>query len=92
MRKPDPFYSSLAWRVLRKARLERDRYACVACRAPARTVDHIQSRRSGGADQLSNLRSLCAQCDNRIKEGSDGRRRNGGRMGVIGPDGWPVDS
>jgi 5-methylcytosine-specific restriction protein A len=89
----DSFYASPFWRALRKQALERDRYQCSApgCTRKATIVDHIVSRRLGGADALSNLRSLCVACDNRIKEDANGVRRRGGSLkGPIGADGWPA--
>jgi len=68
----DPFYSSAAWRDLRRRALRRDRYRCVLCGVDVRKlgasrVDHIQPRRRRPdlALVLANLRSLCATCDNR---------------------------
>ena len=68
----DLFYQSPAWRALRRQALKRDRYRCVLCRASLRApgssrVDHIESRRRRPELELelSNLRSLCASCDNR---------------------------
>jgi 5-methylcytosine-specific restriction protein A len=90
----DPFYACAQWRSLRKQALERDGYLCQApgCQRAATIVDHIVSRRCGGADALSNLRSLCVICDNRIKEDARGRRRRGGSLkGPIGVDGWPFE-
>jgi len=68
----DTFYSTPAWRALRRQALKRDRYQCVLCRADLRKlgssrVDHIKPRRRWPelALVLANLRSLCATCDNR---------------------------
>ncbi len=67
----DPFYQAPAWRELRKRALKRDRYRCVLCGADLRKlgtsrVDHILPRRRRPDLELvlSNLRSLCAPCDN----------------------------
>jgi 5-methylcytosine-specific restriction endonuclease McrA len=65
------FYGTKAWKDLRLLALRRDRYQCVMpnCTTPGRgaggrlTVDHIIERRKGGADVLSNLRTLCTTCD-----------------------------
>jgi 5-methylcytosine-specific restriction endonuclease McrA len=86
----DPFYTSKEWRRLRWATLVRDHHKCVACGEHGTIADHIKSRRSGGADDLSNTRTLCRRCDNRIKESRSGTRANRGVVGVIGADGWPV--
>jgi 5-methylcytosine-specific restriction endonuclease McrA len=45
------------------------------CRRRASIADHIISRREGGSDDKSNLRSLCVACDNWLKEKADGTRR-----------------
>ena|SRR5260370_31821246 len=63
----DPYYGTQAWRRLRAIVLERDGYRCtaLACGTPGRgigaplIVDHVVERRKGGADHLSNLRTLC---------------------------------
>ena len=67
-----PFYQSSAWQSLRKQALARDRYHCVLCGANvgargAARVDHIKPRAQypGLALVLSNVRTLCATCDNR---------------------------
>ena len=73
----DGFYLSDDWKALRKACLQRDRFQCVRCASPAFIADHIVSRRLGGRDELSNLRSLCRRCDNALKEKWDGNRREG---------------
>jgi hypothetical protein len=63
------------------------------CPRPGRIVDHIVSRRRGGANHPSNLRHLCAVHDNAVKEGADGQRRSGGELVVKGCDvrGRPID-
>ena len=86
----DPYYLSPEWKALRRATLERDGSRCVACGDPASIADHIIRRRDGGADTLSNLRSLCRICDNRVKEGRAGKRGRMGILGVVGADGWPI--
>jgi 5-methylcytosine-specific restriction endonuclease McrA len=75
----DPYYRSKDWRVLRAQVLTRDHYQCTApdCKAKASVVDHITSRRNGGTDTMSNLRSLCQSCDSSIKELASGQRRKG---------------
>lgn len=51
------------WAIRREEALARDRYRCRLCGSSSSlSVDHIQSRGSGGTDELRNLRSLCAQC------------------------------
>jgi len=77
----DPFYASPEWKALRRLRLEIDGHACVipGCGKTARIVDHVISRRTGGADTIENLRSLCVDHDNRFKENHLGARRGGTR-------------
>lgn len=89
----DPFYRSLAWRRLCAAVAKRSRGMCEApgCRNKGRVVDHVVSRRRGGPDSLSNLRHLCASCDNRIKEDQHGRRRSQGIMAGCDVHGVPSD-
>ena len=78
----DAYYHSTDWKTLRQAVFRRDGYACSVpgCERPVFTADHIVSRRAGGKDEMSNLRSLCATHDNQVKEGPDGTRRSGGRF------------
>jgi 5-methylcytosine-specific restriction enzyme A len=92
---PHPFYRTLEWRRLREAALLRDYYRCSVpgCIKVATRVDHIVSRKNGGADRLDNLRSLCAAHDNQIKEDANGNRRRDGKLSVHGCDenGRPID-
>jgi 5-methylcytosine-specific restriction endonuclease McrA len=69
----DPFYRSKLWSALRTKALSRDRYVCSVCGVrclgkrlglPSPVVDHIRSRRSGGADTLDNLTTMCLPCHN----------------------------
>jgi 5-methylcytosine-specific restriction enzyme A len=94
MRLRNPFYDSPEWKLLRWEALDRDHHRCVTpgCGRRATRVDHILSRGRGGPDALSNLRCLCAICDNKIKEDRDGNRRSAGRLSVIGIDGWPISN
>ncbi len=71
----DAYYLSADWKTLREACLKRDGYRCVMCGKPAIVADHVVSRKAGGADALSNLRSLCREHDNRFKERPGGSRR-----------------
>jgi 5-methylcytosine-specific restriction protein A len=76
----DPYYGTQGWRRTRAKVLERDGYRCTAsdCGTPGRgvggrlVVDHVVERRNGGADHVSNLRTLCPTCDNR-RHGRRGR-------------------
>jgi hypothetical protein len=94
MPRADPFYSTKKWKLLRKAALLRDLYTCVVpgCGQPAFIVDHIQARGAGGRDALDNLRSLCREHDNAVKEDASGKRRGRGAL-VRGcyADGSPRD-
>lgn len=57
----DPYYRTKEWLALRAACLKRDGYRCAVpgCVIRASHADHIVSRKKGGADHLSNLRSYC---------------------------------
>jgi 5-methylcytosine-specific restriction endonuclease McrA len=67
------YYSTKEWRRLRTAQLQREPW----CRAhlmrgevvAAVVADHVIPRRRGGADDLSNLQSLCRSCDARKRNG-----------------------
>lgn len=56
---------------------------CAGCGAPATTVDHVIPKAEGGTDARSNLRALCAACQQR-KAGREGRRAQlrGGEGGI----------
>jgi len=58
----DAFLHSTAWRTLRAAFLRANPRCCVpGCPTPADTVDHIRSRRRGGAPlDPNNLQGFCA--------------------------------
>jgi 5-methylcytosine-specific restriction endonuclease McrA len=91
----DKYYKTKRWLHLRKARLLLDLYRCVVpgCGQFAVVVDHIVARDAGGPDTLDNLRSLCREHDNAIKEDKAGKRRSGARLVVRGcfADGTPRD-
>ena len=84
----DPYYRSAEWLAVRGEALERDRYTCTVagCGEPACVVDHILSRRRGGTDDKTNLRSLCRGHDNQLKEKQNGERRSGGVPFIRGCD------
>lgn len=71
----DRFYDTHRWRLLSDACKARDGYQCTsdACRTVNRghggrlVAAHIIPRRQGGPDALSNLRTLCPSCDNKIE-------------------------
>ena len=101
MKRPDPFYTSQAWRDLRRRALARDGYRCVVCHrsiaAPgAARVDHIKPRSTHPhlGLVLANLRSLCAEHDNQShrEKGRGGGPRDE-RFVIRGCDagGWPAD-
>jgi 5-methylcytosine-specific restriction endonuclease McrA len=89
----EPYYKSPEWRALRLACLKRDHFKCVVpgCGLKATSVDHIIGRREGGADALTNLRSLCKAHDNMVMQSSNGERRRSGQLTAKGcdADGWP---
>ena len=91
----DAYYNSRHWKQLREAALLRDLYRCAVpgCRRMANVVDHVVHRRSGGRDELSNLRCLCAEHDNQVKEDAQGKRRSNGQAFLRGCDakGIPLD-
>jgi hypothetical protein len=55
-------------------------------------VDHIVSRSRGGADVLSNLRSLCRAHDNQVKKDATGAYRPGGVAKGCDVMGIPLDA
>lgn len=92
----DPFYQCAEWQALRLQALRRDRWRCVLCGASVATrgqsrVDHIQPRRVRPdlALVLSNLRTLCARCDNQ-RHAID--KSDAVRVQMRGADanGWPT--
>jgi hypothetical protein len=77
------FYQSAEWRALRLLVLRRDHWRCVLCSAPVwgkgkARVDHIRERTEAPhlARDPSNLRTLCATCDNQ-RHGDKGRAVRG---------------
>jgi 5-methylcytosine-specific restriction endonuclease McrA len=91
----DPFYLTKTWRGLRAARLQMDGHTCVVpgCGQRATVVDHVRGRKDGGADILSNLRSLCREHDQMVKERPGGKRAFKGKLVARGchADGSPRD-
>ena len=85
---PVRYHGTVAWKRLRLVALQRDGFRCAVpgCGKPATHVDHVQRRADGGADTLGNLRSLCAEHDNQVKERPDGKRAGGGVLRVKGCD------
>jgi 5-methylcytosine-specific restriction endonuclease McrA len=89
----DPYYHSKEWKQLRTAAFARDHDTCVVpgCNQRAIAVDHIKARKAGGADQLGNLRSLCKQHDNQVKEYKGKRRNTAFKVTGARADGSPLD-
>lgn len=92
---PDPFYYSKPWRAFRAAML-RDHPHCfvVGCRIPASHVDHIISRRRGGAPlDRRNARCYCEPHHNAKTARLDQPGRAASAKPLLafgcGPDGWP---
>jgi 5-methylcytosine-specific restriction endonuclease McrA len=77
IKRADPFYLSPEWKETRARVLERDGHRCTirGCERRAFICDHIISRKAGGSDDESNLRSLCRVHDNARKENHLGERR-----------------
>ena len=76
----DPYYLSPAWEKLRLTALRAAGWRCVTCGCGVRgqkagqsrpMVDHIITRRKGGADDLTNLQVLCARCHGQKTAWSD---------------------
>ena len=58
------------WYKARMIALRRDNFICVFCGSNEDLeVDHIQPRKKGGSDDLSNLRTLCHKCHMRYVHG-----------------------
>lgn len=90
-----PFYSTHAWRVLRKRALQRDAYRCTWCGADVSgpgeaRVDHIKPIAVAWALRLSfdNVRTLCIRCDN---QRHIEKTRGASAVFGCGPDGQPRD-
>lgn len=82
------------WRRLRKLVLDRDRYLCTLCfnagiLTEATEVDHIIGVAEGGTDELSNLRSVCRKCHEKIT--AIQRSKATSNKVRIGADGWPIN-
>jgi 5-methylcytosine-specific restriction endonuclease McrA len=92
----DPFYHSNAWRELRYLCLKRDHWHCTVCERSVRLkgsarVDHIIDRRERPdlALMLSNLRTLCASCDNKRHAEKGGRQIERPEIALDGlPKSW----
>lgn len=93
------FYNTKQWHIARARTLRRDGKRCVKCDADVSEkgkarVDHILSRRERPDLSLSvsNLRTLCAKCDNHRHHG-DKLHKGKGEYEVVevGLDGLPTD-
>src|SRR3546814_12619041 len=85
----DPFYWSHEWRTFRASILrERPRCQAPGCPSASKHVDHIISRRRGGAPfDRRNVQALCASCHSRLTakyDGGFGNQRKGGKANVPG--------
>jgi 5-methylcytosine-specific restriction endonuclease McrA len=65
---PDPRYTGMPWRTLRRIILERDRGVCQVrgpgCEGEAKAVDHIVPTCEGGDFyDPANLRASCRKCN-----------------------------
>jgi 5-methylcytosine-specific restriction protein A len=70
------------WDQLREQVIARDQGLCQCCLGfgritPGRDVDHIRSKREGGADTLANLQLLCRSCHNEKTQQEAQRGRAG---------------
>lgn len=94
----DPFYKTEAWRRLRQQyRAEHPVCETPLCSKPTSHVDHILSRKKGGASlDKNNLQAQCHSCHSRKTAMIDGGFGNKARQdlgGVVGCDasGNPLD-
>ena len=55
-------YSNSEYKKVRAERLVMDHAACMVCKAPATTVQHVDYRRAGGKEIPEDLRALCRLC------------------------------
>lgn len=58
-----PNLSGRAWYATRARIFARDDHRCQECGAPAKHLDHITPIAMGGSGDDSNLRALCARCN-----------------------------
>jgi 5-methylcytosine-specific restriction enzyme A len=86
------FYQSPEWKKIRIVVLKRDHFACQLCgvnisRRGSSRVDHIIPLKKNWDLRLetSNLRSLCAPCDNRARIASE---TEWSRVDEVGVDGF----
>lgn len=78
--------------MTRRAIFARDGWACVYCRGPAETIDHVMPRSRGGPHSWDNVVAACARCNHR--KGDRTLVELGWRLGVapVAPSGsaWRV--
>lgn len=92
----NPFYQSRAWHALRGRALARDGYCCVLCGTCVRgkrkaRIDHIHPIKTSPhlKLELTNVRTLCAACDNRRHREKYTEVRNVPQVNLDGtPAGW----
>jgi len=58
-----PFQGENWQQLWRRAIMERDKWICQYCGAPAEHIDHVIPRCQGGTDDLANLVAACASCN-----------------------------
>ena len=93
----DPFYATPQWRAFRAAFLARNPRCSVAgCPVPASHVDHVVSRRRGGADlDPRNCQPLCGphHSSKTARLDHPGRKASNAPLRVHGCDaaGWSID-
>lgn len=56
------YYDNPEYKRVRAERLVMDNAACMFCKAPATTVQHVNYRRAGGSEKPEDLRALCRLC------------------------------
>ncbi len=59
-------YSNSVYRQARAERLVMDNAACVVCKSPATTTQHVDYRDAGGGETPEKLRSLCRLCHDAV--------------------------
>ena len=83
----EPYYKTQDWLRLRALRLQLDHHTCIvpSCGKPAVTVITSSAAAMAALTQ-SKTRAHCRRHDNQDKEGTDGKRKSGGKLGAIDCD------